>query len=160
MEQNFWSPCSTCKKPIPFSSNYQECSVSTCQSGRLSLHFCSIPCWDAHLGFARHRESTAIEMKAPSREEYEASLIKPEIKAPRRIIVSSPSSHTPSNDEYTGDTLVVVSKVKQYIREQSEYNTSQCCIEALTQKVAEECRKAIENARAAGRKTVMGRDVE
>ena len=56
------------------------------------------------------------------------------------------------------DTLVVVSKVKDLIREQSEFNTSQCCIDALTEKVVRECLNAIEKAKAAGRKTVMGRD--
>ncbi|MBF0103847.1 MAG: hypothetical protein HQM16_00855 [Deltaproteobacteria bacterium] len=57
------------------------------------------------------------------------------------------------------DTLVVVSKVKQLIKDQSGFNTSTCCIDALTQKVVDECLKAMEHATAAGRKTVMGRDV-
>ena len=56
------------------------------------------------------------------------------------------------------ETLVVVSKVKGLIRQQSELNTSQCAIDALTQVVARECIRAIEQARGAGRKTVMGRD--
>lgn len=57
------------------------------------------------------------------------------------------------------DTLVVVSKVKKFIREQSGLNTSEDCINALTRKVVQECLKAIEHARTAGRKTVMGRDI-
>ncbi|MCB0352512.1 MAG: hypothetical protein KDD64_03280 [Bdellovibrionales bacterium] len=57
------------------------------------------------------------------------------------------------------DTLVVVSKVKKLIKDQSDYNTSQCCIDALTKKVIEECLKGIEKAHEAGRKTVMGRDI-
>ena len=57
-------------------------------------------------------------------------------------------------------TLVVVSKVKKLIRERSSLNTSQCAIDALTQKVVNECSKAIEHAKTAGRKTVMGRDFE
>jgi histone H3/H4 len=56
------------------------------------------------------------------------------------------------------DTLVVVSKIKKLIREQAAFNTSQCAIEALTQKIVLECLKAIEHAKEDGRKTVMGRD--
>lgn len=58
------------------------------------------------------------------------------------------------------ETLIVVSKVKAFIRAQSQMNTSQCAIEALTQKVAKACLAGIEHAQAAGRKTVMGRDFE
>ncbi|NBW41597.1 hypothetical protein EBR25_11440 [bacterium] len=56
------------------------------------------------------------------------------------------------------DTLVVVSKVKKLIRDLSEFNTSQCAIDVLTERVVEECRQAVEVARSSGRKTVMGRD--
>lgn len=58
------------------------------------------------------------------------------------------------------DTLVVVSKVKQLIKEQSGFNVSQCAINALTEKVIQECLKGIDEAGQAGRKTVMGRNIE
>lgn len=57
------------------------------------------------------------------------------------------------------ETLVVVSKVKKLIRARSGLNTSQCCIDALTNRITMEITKGIENAKAAGRKTVMGRDI-
>ena len=57
-------------------------------------------------------------------------------------------------------TLVVVSKVKKMIRETAGLNTSKCCIDALTQKVQAICNQAIEHAKADGRKTVMGRDIQ
>ena len=57
------------------------------------------------------------------------------------------------------DTLIVVSKVKKLIREQSGFNTSEDCVQALTRKVVEECLKGIEHTKAAGRKTVMARDI-
>lgn len=57
------------------------------------------------------------------------------------------------------ETLVVVSKVKKFIRENSGFNTSQDFIETLTRRVVEECRKGIESAKNSGRKTVMGRDL-
>lgn len=57
------------------------------------------------------------------------------------------------------ETLVVVSKVKKFVRAQSGLNTGQCAIDALTRKVIEEINKGVENARKAGRKTLMGRDI-
>lgn len=50
--------------------------------------------------------------------------------------------------------------LKQLISNQSGFNTSQCCVDALTKKVIEESLKAIDSARQAGRKTVMGRDLD
>jgi histone H3/H4 len=67
--------------------------------------------------------------------------------------------NAPSLDGSEMDTLVVVSKVKGFIRQRADLNTSSCAIEALTKTVAEQCLKAIENAKSAGRKTVMGRDI-
>jgi hypothetical protein len=53
--------CSMCRKPIPLETKYYRCSVSTCNSGRVKLMFCSMACWDAHLPTARHRNASAIE---------------------------------------------------------------------------------------------------
>ena len=162
--KTYWKKCSTCKKELPFGTAYYICSVSTCQGKRTGLHFCSVECWDAHLGFARHRDAGALDAKTPTREEYLATL--EDASAPgenRRILVRPAgiaSSAASMNDSENVETLVVVSKVKQLIRDQSDMNTSQCAIDALTQKVVQECRKAIENAKVAGRKTVMGRDIK
>lgn len=57
------------------------------------------------------------------------------------------------------ETLVVVSKVKNYIKK-SGLNTSASAIEALTKIVENACLKAIESAKQAKRKTVMDRDFE
>ena len=57
--------CSVCKKPIPMGTKFYRCSVSTCNSGRLKLRFCSVRCWDIHLPEARHRrDAGAIEQMA------------------------------------------------------------------------------------------------
>lgn len=58
------------------------------------------------------------------------------------------------------DTLVVVSKVKAFVKNKSQMNTSSSAMGALTKIVEEACEKAIENARKDGRKTVMDRDFE
>jgi len=57
------------------------------------------------------------------------------------------------------DILVVASKVKQYIKEKSQMNTSASTLEALSQVVKSACDAAISKAQAEGRKTVMDRDV-
>jgi len=61
--------------------------------------------------------------------------------------------------EIDAPTLIVVSKVKNLIKEQSGLNTSKCAVEALTRKVVEACINGIENARNDSRKTLMGRDI-
>lgn len=168
-EQNYWKKCSSCKKEIPFRGTYYACSVSTCRSVRTSLAFCSVSCWDAHLGYARHRDAYAEEEIAPgpeaavqsepdsvSNDKPEKEKTKP-MTEPHKTVVQL--KQTPA-DAIETDTLVVVSKVKQLIRDQSGFNTSQCCIDALTKKVVIECLRGIESAKSNGRKTVMGRDVE
>ncbi len=159
--KTYWQKCSTCKKELAFGAAYYICSVSTCQGQRTGLKFCSVECWDAHLGFARHRDAGALDAMAPTREKYLANLEDAEAsEANRKIFVRPPETVSSSAVLGEVETLVVVSKVKQLIRDQSEMNTSQCAIDAFTQKVVQECRKAIENAKVAGRKTVMGRDVK
>lgn len=56
------------------------------------------------------------------------------------------------------EILVVVSKVKAFIRKNSEMNCSASVMEQLTKIVEKECLKAIEHAKSDGRKTVMDRD--
>ena len=158
-EQTFWKKCSSCKKIIGFGSAYFTCSVSTCNTKKLGLVFCSVNCWDAHLGFANHRSADAIEEHAPSRSAFLESLanVEEHEKPHRRIVPPQQTSHKIPTEEI--ETLVVVSKVKKLIRDRSDFNTSECCIDALTDKVVEICMKGIDQARSAGRKTVMGRDI-
>lgn len=183
-ENNVWKKCSSCKKNIELGSNFYVCSVSTCQHPRKGFQFCSVPCWDAHLGYANHKESWAIEKTAPktpmplsSPSKQTSQVPKREIR--RKIVDDIPKNireDTNRNQNYGSayqdndlvhkaktvktDTLIVVSKVKKLIKDESGYNTSQCCIDALTKKVLIEALKAIEVAKKAERKTVMGRDVK
>ncbi len=57
------------------------------------------------------------------------------------------------------EILVVASKVKNYIKEKGDLNTSAATLETLSAQVEKLCQKAINNAKADGRKTVMDRDV-
>lgn len=57
------------------------------------------------------------------------------------------------------DTLVVVSKVKAYVKHHSGgFSTSASVANVLTKMVEAACKKAIESAKNDGRKTVMDRD--
>lgn len=57
------------------------------------------------------------------------------------------------------ETLVVTSKVKKFIKEKSEMNTSAETIDILSKAIERLCIKGIESAKADGRKTVMARDI-
>lgn len=58
------------------------------------------------------------------------------------------------------EILVVTSKVKGWIKEKSQMNTSGEVPNELTNHVQKICAMAIECAKADGRKTVMARDIQ
>ena len=58
------------------------------------------------------------------------------------------------------DTLVIVSKLKAYIRSAAGMNTAGNVAPKLSAIVRSLCDRAIESAKADGRKTVMDRDFE
>lgn len=150
---DFWRRCNFCKKEIPFSSPYYVCSVSTCNHKRTGLVFCSVSCWDGHAGPARHRDAWAVEEVSPAREEAD--------KPMPAHTAAAPVPQTPRPDAAAPETdiLVVVSKVKQYIRDRSGFNTSASTMDVLTRRILQICDAAIRHAEAEGRKTVMDRDV-
>ena len=170
-EPEFFRQCTTCKKPIPFGSDYMQCSVSTCNRAKLAQFFCTLACWDAHLPEARHRDAWAEPMKAPTRDAFrreqqeeedrekraaarESSMIE-EAEKLRRIIGAPASA---SVEELPQDVLVVVSKMKAYVKARSGMNTSDGVVDVLSAKIRKLCDAAIEVANADGRKTVMDRD--
>ncbi|MEY4617370.1 MAG: hypothetical protein RJB66_2330 [Pseudomonadota bacterium] len=57
------------------------------------------------------------------------------------------------------DVLVVTSKVKKFIKEKGEMNTSAETIDVLSKAIEQLCIRGIESAKADGRKTVMARDI-
>lgn len=56
------------------------------------------------------------------------------------------------------ETLIVVSKLKKYIKETSGMSTSASVADALSDKVRALCDEAVERAKRDRRKTVMDRD--
>jgi hypothetical protein len=156
-DANTYRLCSTCKKPIPFESTYYRCSVSTCNRTRVAYYFCSVPCWDAHVPEQRHRDAWAEPTKAPTRAAYQAELARDSESAvaepAARRIVSGKVEAEPERE-----VLVVVSKLKAYIKARSGFSTSDGVVEVLSDQLRRLADRAIENATAAGRKTVMDRD--
>lgn len=159
--------CSTCRKPIAFEAEYFVCSVSTCNRKRTGLFFCSVECWDAHLPMMRHREAWAERTRAPTREQWQKELAE-EAEAERRKSEPQERKMNDENDkqsppagaqqEVPREVLVVVSKLKAYIKARSGMNTSDGVIPVLSDEIRRLCDRAIENATREGRKTVMDRD--
>jgi hypothetical protein len=161
---DYYRVCSTCRTPIAFGARYYRCSVSTCNRNRTALYFCSLPCWDAHLPEARHRDAWAEETRAPTRAEWQAELDaaaqaeaeKAKVmndKTPReRRIVGAPT------DDMPREVLIVVSKLKAYIKARSGMSTSDAVTDVLSDHLRRLCDLAIDNASVDNRKTVLDRD--
>jgi histone H3/H4 len=62
-------------------------------------------------------------------------------------------------DENSAENLVVVSKLKTYIKSKAGMSTSGKVPDRLSQAIRKLCDTAIENAQKDGRKTVMDRDI-
>jgi histone H3/H4 len=58
------------------------------------------------------------------------------------------------------EVLVVISKLKNYVRSVSGMNTAGNVAPALSDRIREMCDRAIERAKSDGRKTLMDRDFE
>lgn len=173
-----WRKCNACKNPIPFHAKYWACSVSTCNRPRTGYVFCTVSCWDSHIAEARHRDAWADEKRAPSKEAWEKELAaNPEPApaprqatqpgvAPVRRVVGDASPSTAAAVEGNvqladaeREILIVVSKLKKYIKDRSGMNTSDAVAEVLSEHVRAICDDAIRAAARAERKTVLDRDV-
>lgn len=117
----------------------------------------------------RHRDAWAEPVQAPTLEQYLVELRdeaeerqrseKRELSMPdedekgRRIVGLS-------DDGIPKEVLVVVSKLKSYVKARSGMSTSDGVIDVLSKHLRELCDDAIQHAATAGRKTVMDRDFE
>ncbi len=161
MTQDFFKRCSTCKTPIAFGAKYYACSVSTCRRGPIALFFCSVPCWDAHVPEARHRDAWAEEETAPNREE---SVSVPR-EEKRRVVAAqrgpSEDLSVATGEPIEGDeVLVVVSKLKAFVKAQGNMSTSDGVVSVLSNHLRALSVRALRSAAQNGRKTVLARDFE
>lgn len=153
-----WRRCSACKQPIDLGATYWVCSVSTCNRKRTGLAFCSVSCWEVHLPGANHREAWALERKAPLQpEEPAAADASTKGGGRRRIVRPAPARSEPPNG--SAEILIVASRLKDYIRARSGFNTSDRVLEPLSEIVRRVVEDAIRNARREGRMTVLDRDI-
>ena len=160
-----WRRCSSCKKEIGFTATYWVCSVSTCNRKRTGLVFCTTSCWDVHLPLMNHREAWAEERRSPTREawrrEQEAeqkAAAAPAKAAAQPAAPARPAAPPPRATPSEPEILVVVSKLKAYVRERSGMSTSDSVSELLSDRLRRMCDQAIQRAQRDGRRTVMDRD--
>ncbi len=165
-EQSYWRKCNSCKNEIPFNGKYYECSVSTCTRKRTGLVFCCVSCWERHLPTARHRDAAAIERSAPSKNEWIAEMSHSEqittdepSTGVRRIVGGqTPHSAHQKSSTYSDEILIIASRLKNYVKQKSDMNTSEQVLVILSNMIRIECDRAIDNARSNGRKTLLDRD--
>jgi len=162
-----WKRCNNCKKPIAFASGYFTCNISTCNRKGTDFAFCSVSCWDAHVPVLRHRDAWADEQQAPTaaawaaRQREQAERAAAPLPEPRPRAVASPTAATGrSSEPVPHDVLVVVSKLKLYIRARSGMSCSDGVTDVLSDRLRALCDQAIDQARAMGRKTVLDRDFD
>lgn len=158
-----WRRCSACKNPIARGADYWVCSVSACNRKRTGLVFCSVSCWEVHLPVARHREAWAVEARAPSTPAVEArdAPSRPSAAAARERTRGVPSEVRPADARgpEPREVLIIASRLKEFVRSRSGFNTSDRVLEPLSDIVRDVCEQAIRNAEQDGRKTVLDRDV-
>ncbi len=122
----------------------------------------------------RHRDAWAEPVKAPSREAYLAELTEDAAADERReaahqrgareeVRVSDEADKTRRivglpGDNLPKEVLVVVSKLKGYVKARSGMSTSDGVTEVLSDHLRKLCDKAVQHAELAGRKTLMERD--
>jgi hypothetical protein len=157
--ENQWRRCSACKKAIAPGSTYWTCNVSTCNRKRTGLVFCSVSCWEVHLPGANHREAWAVEQTAPLSLDEPTSPASREqrVRGRRRIVRTEASGRVPA--ERSAEVLIVASRLKEYIRARSGFNTSDRVLSPLSDVVRRLCDAAIRNASREGRMTVLDRDI-
>lgn len=166
-----WLTCSSCKGEIGFEEAYYVCSVSTCQRGSTDFRFCSVECWDAHVPTMRHRDASAIEKRSPTQAEWARELEARHAADRDREAREAERTGSADGDDGEGteielrdaelphEVLVVVSKVKAWIRARSGMNTSDGVMPVLSDHLRRVCDEAIRRAARDGRKTVLDRDL-
>ena len=105
-----------------------------------------------------HKSSWAEENRSPRKENYRPE---EDSNAPKRILVNNrPAESSAVGEANEEDILIVASKLKQYVKDKYDMNTSANVMEALSHIVRRQTDRAIARAKSEGRKTLMDRDFE
>jgi hypothetical protein len=158
-DQNYWRKCIVCKNEIQFSTKYFKCSVSSCDKKRSPAQFCSVDCWDVHRSIMSHKSAGADEYHSPSKQKW----LEMQAGATRVRLVSdkkNASKNPTSTDLNADDILVVVSKLKIFVKDATSLNTSADVMPALSNIIRDVCVQAAKNAKKDERKTLMARDFQ
>jgi hypothetical protein len=99
----------------------------------------------------RHRDAWAEENHAPSQAAWQEE---------QKEAMENNDNSNQTGGASEGEVLVVVSKVKKYIKDRAGMNTSDSVSSVLSARVRQLCDQAIEEAKNSGRKTVMDRDIK
>jgi hypothetical protein len=99
----------------------------------------------------RHRDAWAEENRAPSQAAWQQE---------QKEAMENNENNNETAAASEGEVLVVVSKVKKYIKDRAGMNTSDSVAAVLSNRLRQLCDQAIEEAKNSGRKTVMDRDVK
>jgi hypothetical protein len=177
-----WKKCTACKNDIRYGANHWVCSVSTCNRSNTGYVFCTVSCWDSHVAQLRHRDAWAVDARAPTKDAWEKELAAspppPPAPAPaqpaapvvRRVVGEPPTANPPApgaaagaalqlSDAVDKDVLIVVSKMKKYIKDRAGMNCGDAVVDLLSEHVRAICDEAIRAAARDDRKTVLERDV-
>ena len=102
-----------------------------------------------------HKSAGADEYQSPSKKDWVMS----EQNSSKVRVVRPKSEVTNLNLSSPSDEiLVVVSKLKAYVKERSGLNTSADVMPELSNIIRKECDNSIERAKQSERKTLMARD--
>ena len=114
----------------------------------------------------RHRDAWAEQNQAPTRSEWEreqAEEAAAQARAEERAKAEATAAPAPAPAarpaELPREVLVVVSKLKAYIRSRSGMSTSDNVVDVLSAHLRGICDRAIQNAERDGRRTVLDRDL-
>ena len=140
----------------------------------LPVQFCSPDCWAVHTEVENHKSAWAVEHLAPKTHDVEskppapatpkeakpATSSTPSTPKPAASPSSTSSSPSPTARVDGGEVLIVVSRLKEFIREKSNgMSTSDQVVGPLSDKVRKMTDGAITSARTNNRKTVLDRDL-
>jgi len=156
-EPTHWRRCSSCKTEIGFHTPYWVCSVSTCNRKRTGLVFCSVRCWDTHLPTARHRDAWAVEERSPGPAEAAKQAGGGERRKARRRVAAATGAKAETSG---GEMLVVVSRLKKFVKETRGLSTSDGVMDVLSDHLRYLVDQAAQRAERHGRRTILDRDLK